>query len=68
MSKETRVAVWAAIPPTLAILISLFTLLLVGTKRDKKLDTIHGLVNSRLHEALTEIKTLRAEVKRLKGK
>ena len=49
------VAVIAAVAPTLA---ALFT----GCENGRKLDAVHVLVNSRLSEALDEIKTLRGIV------
>ena len=59
-------AVIAAGPPTFAVIVSAMALWLGGRRRERKIDDVHVLVNSRLATALAEIITLKTEIVSLK--
>jgi hypothetical protein len=61
ISDSVVIALIAAVPPTLAVLLS-------HVKANKKLDGIHVLVNSRLSTALEELAVLKQSILEKEGK
>lgn len=66
MTEAVIVALIAALVPSLTILSTWWQQNKRLDVQDRKLDEVHGVVNSRLDAALASIKALEAEVRMLK--